>query len=323
MSLSLLRADLIPLLNNDDGPADAARVSMAKQAANFTEAENTKLLGFLNRELHWSPYGHARETFKIVISLEDWAWFLENAILAGFAWCRDSVPGVVTLDGSLWAWKENLVWMPSHICEAIITELYRMYPRSAPILFPDFKPVLHSSSFVSHAVYDEKNATLVNASVQNATFRVASSIFIARQFVKHQVHLCWNEESRRYISDPVEFYEGDLRKKGKSIKQGSSDELIDKNDTYKGIVHSHHKSCEHLYNALLAAECAPEVARGVLPLNSITNWVWTGSLRAWARVCKQRCDGHAQKEAEWIANQIDHQLEKKYGTVWLDLRAGK
>ena len=38
------------------------------------------------------------------------------------------------------------------------------------------------------------------------SFRIKAPVFVARQLVKHQVGLVWNEESRRYISDEPELY---------------------------------------------------------------------------------------------------------------------
>ena len=38
------------------------------------------------------------------------------------------------------------------------------------------------------------------------SFRIKAPVFVARQLVKHQIGLVWNEESRRYISDDVEIY---------------------------------------------------------------------------------------------------------------------
>ena len=39
-----------------------------------------------------------------------------------------------------------------------------------------------------------------------ASFHVKAPIFVARQLVKHKF-LRWNEISRRYVSDPPEFFE--------------------------------------------------------------------------------------------------------------------
>ena len=37
-------------------------------------------------------------------------------------------------------------------------------------------------------------------------FHIKAPIFVARQLVKHQVGLVWNEVSRRYVDDEPEFY---------------------------------------------------------------------------------------------------------------------
>ena len=41
------------------------------------------------------------------------------------------------------------------------------------------------------------------------SFRIKAPIFVARQLVKHQVGLSWNEVSRRYVSDEPELYKID------------------------------------------------------------------------------------------------------------------
>ena len=40
-------------------------------------------------------------------------------------------------------------------------------------------------------------------------FRISAPIFVARQLVKHQVGLSWNEVSRRYVSYKPEITPGD------------------------------------------------------------------------------------------------------------------
>ena len=55
------------------------------------------------------------------------------------------------------------------------------------------------------------------------------------------------------------------------------------------------------YNRLLSKGIAPEQARFVLPQGTYTEWWWTGSLAAYARVCKLRADSHAQWEVQQYA----------------------
>jgi len=56
-------------------------------------------------------------------------------------------------------------------------------------------------------------------------FRIKAPIFVARQLVKHQVGLVWNEISRRYVDSEPEFYVPRVWRKRPpdSIKQGSDE----------------------------------------------------------------------------------------------------
>ena len=52
-------------------------------------------------------------------------------------------------------------------------------------------------------------------------FKIKAPVFVARQLVKHQVGLIWNEVSRRYVSYDPELYEiKKWRGKPKNSKQG-------------------------------------------------------------------------------------------------------
>ena len=149
----------------------------------------------------------------------------------------------------------------------------------------------------------------------SVTIRVKAPIYMARQFVKHQIGLVWNEESRRYISDEPEFFVNTLRGKPVNAKQGSSG-LIDGSDLFEQMIITNSQNCLDLYNRLLEADVAPEQARSVLPLNTMTNWMWTGSLVAFARVVKLRKDPHAQAEAQELAAMIEAVMEKIYPVSW-------
>ena len=55
-------------------------------------------------------------------------------------------------------------------------------------------------------------------------FAISAPVFVARQLVKHQVGLVWNEVSRRYVDNEPEFYTPtEWRKSAENKKQGSSD----------------------------------------------------------------------------------------------------
>ncbi len=149
-------------------------------------------------------------------------------------------------------------------------------------------------------------------------FRIKAPIFVARQLVKHQVGLVWNEVSRRYVDDTPEFYvPKKWRLKAKDKKQGSSDEEIEYN--IEGAV----QFVTQTYNNLLKEGVAPEMARMVLPQNLYTEWYWSGTLMAFARVCNLRCKPDTQKETQTIANMIDQECKDLFPNSWEALRNDK
>ena len=161
----------------------------------------------------------------------------------------------------------------------------------------------------------------------SVTIRVKAPIFMARQFVKHQIGLVWNEESRRYIDEEPEFYiPKEWRGRPVNVKQGSDGihpMLIEYGTQGKdGCLDLEHWFLENtqssldLYQSLITEGVAPEQARIVLPQNTMTNWMWTGSLVAFARVVKLRTDSHAQQEAQELAKLINDVVAPLYPVSW-------
>ena len=147
-------------------------------------------------------------------------------------------------------------------------------------------------------------------------FRIKAPIFVARQLVKHQVGLVWNEVSRRYVDDEPEFYiPSEWRLKAEDKKQGSTDETIEYN--IQGAI----EFVTQTYKNLLSVDVAPEMARMVLPQNLYTEWYWSGTLMAFARVCNLRCKPDTQLETQQIAQQIDTLAKEKFPVSWGALRA--
>ena len=164
--------------------------------------------------------------------------------------------------------------------------------------------------------YLAKNNHFTPLAHTSITIRVKAPIFMARQFVKHQIGLVWNEESRRYIDDEPEFYiPKELRGRPVNAKQGSNG-VLESSDLFTDMIVAESVRCLDLYKRLLEGNVAPEQARMVLPQNTMTNWMWTGSLVAFARVVKLRTDSHAQKEAQVLASMIDEAIKDLYPVSW-------
>lgn len=160
-------------------------------------------------------------------------------------------------------------------------------------------------------------------------FRIKAPIFVARQLAKHQVGLAWNEVSRRYVSSDPEFYMPKTwRKKHESAKQGSSDEAVDLNPMYSmedknGVVllpEELVEDCLTTYKSMLQLGVCPEQARMLLPQNAFTEWVWSGSLYAFARIVSLRTHTTAQQETREVAEQIAKHCEVYFPVSWNALK---
>jgi thymidylate synthase (FAD) len=169
-----------------------------------------------------------------------------------------------------------------------------------------------------------------------ASFHVKAPIFVARQLVKHKF-LRINEVSRRYVDDEPEFYVPEVwRGRSEDKKQGSSDTVITQVDVGCGVGECCHTDgswmvdiVEHLeghnleflevYTRLIKSGVAPEQARMVLPQSTMTEWYWSGSLDAFADMCKLRCKEDTQYETRLVADQISEKMKELFPVSWIAL----
>ena len=146
-----------------------------------------------------------------------------------------------------------------------------------------------------------------------ASFHVKAPIFVARQLVKHKF-LRWNEISRRYVDDVPEFYEPYVwRGRSEDKKQGSSGVVEVANKPIIGQAVWRSLEC---YRELLRQGVCPEQARMVLPQSMMTEWYWSGSLDAFADMCKLRCAPDTQAETAEVAWEIDRVMIALFPVSW-------
>lgn len=207
--MNQMKVEHIDHMGNDDSVCRAARVSFAKDPAQFTDEQNARLIKYLARHNHWTPFAHA---------------------------------------------------------------------------------------FV--------------------TLRFKAPIAIHAQCVKHQVGFAMNTVSRRYVSDTPELFIPEFRLAPEgSIKQGSG-EIYPANEA---VQHVYEQQCNKMINSyidLVDIGVAPEQARFILPQGVMTEWVWSGSLQAWARFYTQRINPHAQKEIQFLAQEVDKIVGALYPIAW-------
>lgn len=136
-------------------------------------------------------------------------------------------------------------------------------------------------------------------------FEIETSRAIAQQLLRHR-SFSFQEFSQRYAAvDAIEPVE--LRMQAVKNRQSSTDIIDDR--ILKNMVGNHVRECQELYEHLITDHgVAKECARMVLPLATQTTLVMHGTLRSWIHFFNQRCDEHAQKEAQEIAYAIREQL---------------
>jgi thymidylate synthase (FAD) len=154
------------------------------------------------------------------------------------------------------------------------------------------------------------------------TLRMSAPAPIRVQCFKHKIGFVESEESRRYISHrPVYFVPEYFREKAASVKQGSGDQHP-RNAPWLYHYNQFMTEAIELYENMIADDICPEQARFVLPQGVEVNWVWTGSLYAFANFYNQRSDSHAQKEIRDLAEQVNEIISPLYPISWAALTQG-
>jgi thymidylate synthase (FAD) len=154
------------------------------------------------------------------------------------------------------------------------------------------------------------------------TFRVKVPLFIRSQ---HHRHRTWsyNEISRRYTDENLEFYEPKaFRTQHASNRQASNEndlinpEMLPRmgNIPYTAVeaVKSHHDYAMKLYAELMAAGVCREQARGVLPQNLYTEYYASANLSNILKFIDLRSHEGAQWEIQVLAKGMLKILEGLY-----------
>ena len=180
--------------------------------------------------------------------------------------------------------------------------------------------------------FDDDDAKLIHYLARNkhespffhpqVQFRITAPIFIARQWFRHEVGFSRNEVSRRYVdSEPEFYYPSEWRSRpDESIKQGSGKGLPEEQQAsiaalYGKVV----GDMEAVYDSLIEQGVAPEQARMVLPQSMETQWIETGSLMAYARLCRLRIHHNAQVEIQNLAKEIHREMCWLFPVSWAAL----
>lgn len=120
-----MEVTLIDSMGTDALVVNAARVSFSKEAANYTEEQNAKLISYLARHNHWTPFSHpticirekvpifvARQRFKHTVG------FTYNEVSRRYV---DDAPEFYTPD----TWRGRPVNAKQGSSDEVVTEIMR------------------------------------------------------------------------------------------------------------------------------------------------------------------------------------------------------
>jgi thymidylate synthase (FAD) len=152
-----------------------------------------------------------------------------------------------------------------------------------------------------------------------ARFRIKMPIFVAREWYRHQIGFARNEVSRRYVDVEPECWlpaVEDLRARDPKAKQGSRADPVAEAAWWQARVRQDHERSVGLYDEMIKGGVAPEVARVVLPQAMYTEFIETGSLAAYARLCGLRLSPDAQREIQAYAQGLSTLLTPRFPVSW-------
>jgi thymidylate synthase (FAD) len=130
-----------------------------------------------------------------------------------------------------------------------------------------------------------------------ATFKVDAPVFVARQPDIYSPDL-WRTrpENKKQGSGPA------FEREHQNFLQQQYVEIMDR--------------VLHMYEYMKAYGVAPEQARMLLPQSMMTSWWWSGSLDAFAKMCKLRLGPDAQTETREVAIQIAEYMTDLFPVSW-------
>ena len=143
-------------------------------------------------------------------------------------------------------------------------------------------------------------------------FRLEMPIYVERQIIKTTVGVDYNSVSGRYVDFSDTYTTIDTwRKQSTSSKQGSGEDLDEKSNAIANFIQKDVVDCAKIaYQKLIELGVSKEQARTILPLNLNTTMIWTGSLYALIRLCKQRLKPNAQKETRDVVQEMLRQVKE-------------
>lgn len=126
------------------------------------------------------------------------------------------------------------------------------------------------------------------------SFRVKAPVYVARQWMRHRMH-SYNEISYRYVKAPLEFYTPKQWRMQDAVNKQSSHGAFEDTQAHDAYLQAI-EAAKQAYNLLLERGVCREQARGVLPVSTYTEFIFTSNLHALMHFLKLRLNPGAQQE---------------------------
>lgn len=131
------------------------------------------------------------------------------------------------------------------------------------------------------------------------SFRVKAPIFVGRQWMRHRMN-SYNEISYRYVKAPLEFYIPPKWRKQDTVNKQASIGSYDDAEAHAQYTATL-QACVTTYEALLARGVCRELARGILPVCTYTQYIFTCNLHSLMHFLTLRLHAGAQYEIRQYA----------------------
>jgi flavin-dependent thymidylate synthase len=323
---------------------DSARASFNKSADNFTSEQNNKLVDYLKKHNHKSPFFHAQMCF--VLHTNEWLNFICYAM-------QNTQNGLLHQDDlssvNYYIEKElsNLTYIriSSFFFNRLIKYAEKCNFDVNVVNNLDELNVLTKNNLnkdrrdLNLCIFNPTSEWLSNCSdileaSRLLTFNclIETPLFVFNQLVKHRKAEV-NTRSYRYVKDAeLEFYQPKKwRKQSENNKQGSKvDEFVveelSKRISYNSVDGKTIENngfqyfscvdiidlCNDWYKTQIENEMAGEKARLILPQSTFTSFVWTFSLNTFTSIVKQRISPDAQLETQEVVQEVLNLVKTRY-----------
>ncbi len=131
------------------------------------------------------------------------------------------------------------------------------------------------------------------------SFRIKAPIYVVRQWMRHRMH-SYNEISYRYVEAPLEFYIPQKWRFQDATNRQCSTGAFEHEESSKAYRTAIDAAIQ-AYKILLASGVGREQARGVLPVCTYTEFIFTSNLHSLSHFFKLRMHPGAQQEIQAYA----------------------